>query len=220
MHLIVADHQRLDPARWEIALNLLTVLALDPRCFACHRSRPIPYHDTPDDFFTRNRKWNIQAQTHELEPFWHFSLKFCISGSISGMLDINNAHDIAIVKEAIQHALATPYTRANRQRWELDNLHRIAADQGDDELAQRYFDEQRQYAHVAFTYYDLYDKERLQERHALYLTERRTLDPDRAYQTIFNKLIAAGAAIRAGQQTALIGREPAPALTREAGRTP
>lgn len=201
MILTVTHHTRLDPARWEIALNLLAVLAIDTRCrrLLCHHDRPIQFHDTPNDFFTRDTTWDPQQETHILEPYYQFRIQFNIAGCINGSIDCGHAHDLSTVQSGIAAALATPYTIANRRKWELDELRRDADARGDDALSEELLEEQRHHARIAYTAYDRVDRERLQRRHAAFQRKLPPLSSEQERQWIFDQLINEGQAIRSGQ---------------------
>lgn len=211
MNLTVTKNRQLDPAQWEIALDLLTVLPLDTRTWRS-RERGLHFYDTPEEFFTRDKKWDHTTQTDILEPYYHFRIQFQIAEHISGVIDHERATDLSIVKAGIASALANPLTIANRRCWELDELRRKACVRGDEEQEARYLDEQRHHAAIAYTYYDHYDRERLAHRHATGSTTAKTMSSHQEWHWIIHQLQHTGRAIRTGQVQPL-HRSPAPQAT-------
>lgn len=198
MNLTVTKNRQLDPAQWEIALDLLTVLPLDTRTWRS-RERGLHFYDTPDEFFTRDKKWDHTTQTDILEPYYHFRIPFQIAEHISGVIDHERATDLSIVKAGIASALANPLTIANTRYWEIDELRRKACEQGNGEQEARYLEEQRHHAAIAYRYYDHFDHKRLAHRHAIPSTTFNTMSSIHEWQWIINELIQAGRAIRSGQ---------------------
>jgi len=163
MNLTVTTNTQLNVTQWQTALNLFAVLPIEPRCFLCHAGKQ--FHDTPDEFLHRPQTWDARTNTYRLESWYDFTIRFAINGRIQGRIEITNAHDLAIVREGLQFALQTLYTRANRRRWECDDLRRRAALRLDETTAEHYLAQQRQEADIAFTHYDQIDPRRAQRRH-------------------------------------------------------
>lgn len=191
MHLTVTKNIQLDSAHWQTALNLFAALPIDPRCFLCHAGKQ--FHDTPDEFLHRPMTWDAQTQTHRLESWYEFTIRFAINGSIRGRIEITNARDLAIVREGLQFALHTPLTRANRRRWECDDLRHQAELRLDSTTAEHYLAQQRHEAAIAFTHYDRVDPRGTQRRHDPGLWP---LSTHKQWDEIFTQLAALGAVIR------------------------
>lgn len=199
MHLTVTHNNRLDSARWEIALDLLAVLALDTRCLHTFPDGHPPFHESPDHFFTRGLKWNPHHDTYILDPYYQFRLQFNVSGWITGWIDCTHAQDLSTVKAGITAALTTPYTIANRRSWKLDEQRKYANAHGDDEQATRLLEEQRRQSLIANSFYDRFDQERMRMRQSRAHTDPQGMSPDQEWQWIFTQLTHAGRAIRTGQ---------------------
>lgn len=194
MHLTVTTNMQLDSAHWQTALNLFAVLPIDPRCFLCHAGKQ--FHDTPDEFLHQPMNWDGQTQTHRLEPWYEFTIRFAIKGSLRGRIALTNTYDLAIVREGLQFALQTPYTRANRRRWECDDLRRRAELRLDHATAEVYLTQQQDQGDMAFTYYDRVYQRQLERRHNPRLLP---LGSQKEWEEIFTQLATLGAEKRTEQ---------------------
>lgn len=206
MILTVTHNNRLDPARWESAQHILAVLPIDTRCFLCRH--PNGFHDTADEFLKQPTTWDPQTHTHVLQPFYDFHIHLHGGGSIRGSLSVTNEQALSDFREAIQYALNTPHTRANRRRWELDDLRMIAERRGEDARAVHDLNQQRQEAALAFTYYDRYDQQRLRQRHQRARNGLAPFSTVQETEELWTNLIAAGAAIRSGHPDPILLAEP------------
>lgn len=188
MNLTVTTNDQLDFTHWQTALNLFAVLPIEPRCFLCHAGKQ--FHDTPDEFLHQPMNWDEQTQTHRLEPWYEFTIRFAINGSLRGRIALTNTHDLAILREGLQFALHTPYTRANRRRWEYDDWRHRAELRLDHTTAAHCLTQQRDEANMAFTYYDRIDPRGAQRHHDPGLWPHST---HKQWDEIFTRLATLGA---------------------------
>lgn len=104
---------------WDRVCSLLKVLALDPRRplpVGSRRNVPREYFTSADQFLERPM---IQVDRRRVAaPYFSYSLRFNVSGSVHGSIPVDDAEQLAEFRRAVNEALQGGLTIAERKRWE------------------------------------------------------------------------------------------------------
>ena len=109
-----------DDADWHRVCALLLVLALDPRRPASHQRHSLDrkYFDSADDFLVRPDIWVDRKLVPA--PYYTYCLRFSVSLSAHGSIEVDDVAQIETFKEAVNAALHGKLTVAERKRWEAN----------------------------------------------------------------------------------------------------
>lgn len=140
-----------DP-EWMRACALMKMLALDPRMPPSgRRGENRGFYQCADDYLIRprqfmNGKW-VDAK------FYSFSVRFAVSASIHGSIDIDDDTSLAEFRRAVGSAIEGPLTAAERERHVLSG-ERLALDRAGTEAPEGLAARVRAASHAAMDSYE------------------------------------------------------------------
>lgn len=103
---------------WILVCALLQVLALDPRQPSTRGYKPRQYFESADDFLLRPLIWVDRQRV--LAPYYSFCVRFNVSASAHGRIDVDASDQLAEFRCRINAALRGPLTVAARKQWEAE----------------------------------------------------------------------------------------------------
>lgn len=141
---------------WKKVCMLLQVLALDPRMGERWDGRArqwtSSYFHNADDYLIQPMIYVDQKRV--AAPYYSYSVRFAVSCSFHGAIPVDSASELEEFRGAVNAALCSPITLAERRRWETNDDYLKACRSRNDADKEHYDAKRSEYGLIADTSYN------------------------------------------------------------------